>query len=694
MSDKIVKPITREETFLAAAGGQSVELPEPVTRKEMLLKAVAENSGGGSGSGGNVPAGGNEGQVLTKRSGENYDTEWQDIPQTSWYDLKDKPFGDEYVFIEWDGNTEGKEVIDEHYYKVSDFVFPHDYPGGSLLVNGEWFDITDDMVSYDGEWVNVSMNGKVYVKEHGVEPYGVYFLDDGTERVEIVDKTYTRKLDPRYTTQVHADWYINDPEDPSFVYGRTHWSEYEQNEPVQIAESDLVWEDTGASLDGVPIKKAEGTNDTLANTPIYVGQFLTVIWGENEGGYGAIAYDPANYGIEFEGGVLIGSAALHPNGENKDYDSGEPFLMLLRGGEYIFYARETQLPTPYVSLESANETVYPLDEKYIPDSIMRVRDLPKQEQSDQSCNDESSAAFIKNRTHWMSGEAVQINGTASFYASLGTDVNSPMGYIFQEGTLDIYDRLTVGNIYNVRLPLVTGDEYIALECIEKGVTKSFGNMETNGTDDVIQGGAEDFRISIFQDSVMILTKTGYFESQPLQESIAYEISVDTTEYHPLDEKFIPESIARKEPVEEAIAEIVSTMQESKKHTFGKVYFQPTVNTDVEMRMLSSIYRENGHIAIQWEDKMFEANSVFKLTFALNFEADAEASFTINSASIGFGTQGTIPAGKSQQIVEFVVDVPFLSGGLGHFTLNDLKFNCTGAVTLKDSYYSVEEYQMD
>ena len=44
MSD--LNPITRREVFLAAAGGQQVETPEPITREEMYLKKIAEGGGG------------------------------------------------------------------------------------------------------------------------------------------------------------------------------------------------------------------------------------------------------------------------------------------------------------------------------------------------------------------------------------------------------------------------------------------------------------------------------------------------------------------------------------------------------------------------------------------------------------------------------------------------------------------------
>jgi hypothetical protein len=46
------KPITRREIFLAKAAGEEIELPEPITREEMFLQKIAE--GGGSGGGGIV----------------------------------------------------------------------------------------------------------------------------------------------------------------------------------------------------------------------------------------------------------------------------------------------------------------------------------------------------------------------------------------------------------------------------------------------------------------------------------------------------------------------------------------------------------------------------------------------------------------------------------------------------------------
>lgn len=41
-----LNPITRREVFLAAASGEQIETPEPITREEMYLKKIAEGGGG------------------------------------------------------------------------------------------------------------------------------------------------------------------------------------------------------------------------------------------------------------------------------------------------------------------------------------------------------------------------------------------------------------------------------------------------------------------------------------------------------------------------------------------------------------------------------------------------------------------------------------------------------------------------
>lgn len=72
-------PITRKEHFLAKAAGESVNTPDPITREEMYLNAIASASGGGGGSADNrfevtlKPNAADYSGTMDKTSGELYD---------------------------------------------------------------------------------------------------------------------------------------------------------------------------------------------------------------------------------------------------------------------------------------------------------------------------------------------------------------------------------------------------------------------------------------------------------------------------------------------------------------------------------------------------------------------------------------------------------------------------------------------
>lgn len=113
-----IEPITREEKFLAKAGGQNVETPEPITRKEMFLDAVAKNGGGG-GTGG----------------------------VTSWNDLEDKPFGytvnDKYELLNetYLGTRFDSLVLPNNIVKEN----PTDMNSRTITVSGIPLDILDNV---------------------------------------------------------------------------------------------------------------------------------------------------------------------------------------------------------------------------------------------------------------------------------------------------------------------------------------------------------------------------------------------------------------------------------------------------------------------------------------------------------------------------------------------------------------------
>ena len=70
---------------------------------------------------------------------------------SSWNDLTDKPFYGENLIIEWDGNPEGKDIIDMGnmpMYKVSDKVLTkNDFVGATIKVDNMEIVLTEEMVS-------------------------------------------------------------------------------------------------------------------------------------------------------------------------------------------------------------------------------------------------------------------------------------------------------------------------------------------------------------------------------------------------------------------------------------------------------------------------------------------------------------------------------------------------------------------
>ena len=72
-------PITREEMFLSAAAGNDVPLPEPITRTEKYLKAIADNASNNTGSDDGGSSGG--GVLIVHADTTTYalDKTWQEI---------------------------------------------------------------------------------------------------------------------------------------------------------------------------------------------------------------------------------------------------------------------------------------------------------------------------------------------------------------------------------------------------------------------------------------------------------------------------------------------------------------------------------------------------------------------------------------------------------------------------------------
>lgn len=96
----------------------------------------------------------------------------------------------------------------------------------------------------------------------------------------------------------------------------------------------------------------------------------------------------------------------------------------VEGGSTISVIDDGKIHTISVYECAVSETIVTLDEKYIPDTISRTKDIPEVAQADWSVNDESNPAYVKNRTHWIEtvytdGEVTSTTVTSTQYVYLG-----------------------------------------------------------------------------------------------------------------------------------------------------------------------------------------------------------------------------------------------------------------------------------
>ena len=140
---------------------------------------------------------------------------------SSWNDLEDKPFGDEKVTIEWDGNTEGRVVVpfgdgdETSLVKVSDLTpEPDTFVGGSFGVTAEgevgFMQITAETIEdFRSEGVNAIMVGGgaffvIYADGTNVDravfpEKGIYFIYvDGVQYNSSLTYGSIKKLDPKF----------------------------------------------------------------------------------------------------------------------------------------------------------------------------------------------------------------------------------------------------------------------------------------------------------------------------------------------------------------------------------------------------------------------------------------------------------------------------------------------------------------
>lgn len=295
------KPITRKELFMAKAGGQDVKTPEPITREERFLDAIAKN-GGGSGSG--LPP-------ITPES-------------------RTEVFEEQSVAFEYfDG-----------FYSAT--------VSGLPLVGGELYAVMFDGVRYTlkatdwGEPVTIG-NAAYALNEPGLdtgEPFViVYYTDDQAHQSDIMVLTD----EATHTVGVEL---ITVPQSPA--------------DGTALSVKDGEWKAAGQVLPGfsksmsvimesqtIPFSDMQGMYVAMIQQefPIEPGSTIVTTWDGQE--YTCTAVD-----VEGEAGAYWGNLAMlgFP-------DTGEPFIgAYITGIGLVFYALESTAASHVIQMDGEAQT--------------------------------------------------------------------------------------------------------------------------------------------------------------------------------------------------------------------------------------------------------------------------------------------------------------------------------------------------
>lgn len=143
-------------------------------------------------------------------------------------------------------------------------------------------------------------------------------------------------------SSVQSDLTVNNPEDPAYVKGRTHWAEYVMKE--------ILAEETALA-------------EMVIDAPIEVGRTYIVKWDDVE--YECVARD-------YDGYVMIGNNAIYEYDNDDDTDTGEPFAIDCEVGDVVCYISVAEGDTHQnhtVSIRGEVEAVHKIDPKYLPKGI-------------------------------------------------------------------------------------------------------------------------------------------------------------------------------------------------------------------------------------------------------------------------------------------------------------------------------------
>ena len=269
------------------------------------------------------------------------------------------------------GDTE-EDFVDEHgiYYDGSDV----------LEINDISFEFTENNIF-------VTVNPEIHV----LNPNNSYYI----MLSQLVWDTVIEKLDPKFLPEgVKPDWNENDPSQPTYIEGRTHWAETTSNTLCSL--SNLEFSEYGENPDGVMIYSFTGNNPDFI---LELGEYYIV--NHPEMSVACVAYE---YN---EGFYSLGDLSILEGGEG----SGELILIITDNtGNYTVYRTSPEYIEEII-IDSEKTHIEQLPEMYIPDGIARTYQIPTSASDIGGITQEELESFANNLVNKTDIISIEQGGT-------------------------------------------------------------------------------------------------------------------------------------------------------------------------------------------------------------------------------------------------------------------------------------------
>ena len=346
---------------------------------------------------------------------------------------------------------------------------------------------------------------------------------------------------------VPSDWNQNDETQSDYIKNRTHYV-YEGTVTIFTKDIDIV----------------SGNNIIEENTSIVL----------TEGETYTVVFDNATYECEAKPYTdLTGTSHdLALVGVHKY--AGDYFFIHITDGNLCFFNYYTKAGTYLLEVSKTAELVSTLDEKYIPDTIARISDIPnttQQVQSDWSQNDQTATDYVKNRTHWVDQVREMITDVTTI------EGESPIAYDYENGLKTDYN----GKSFTITWD---GVDYDCAVNVKYGMSSYYycgnGSLYSSSLSDT----GEPFCFYISKGAPKIYYASG--------TSHIYKIIGDYVDnVHQLDEKYIPDTIARTENVPENPVKDIEAVGQDFVYTNddGMSHLVTLITTGVKFRDRSNGY---------------------------------------------------------------------------------------------------------